>query len=83
MSLEGFDLHVHVRFRGELRITEVEQAVRDNNRRGVIPMSPYSTAAAEILIKHLGLTPRAAAEIQDLYSRPASAPEALTASLPR
>jgi hypothetical protein len=47
-------------------------------------MSPYSTSAAEILIKHLGLTPRAAADVQDLYSRPATASEAAMASaLPR
>jgi hypothetical protein len=31
-------------------------------------MSPYSTTAAATLIKHLGLAPRSAAEIQDLYS---------------
>jgi len=36
-------------------------------------MSPYSTTAAATLIKHLGLAPRTAAEIQDLYS-PADLP---------
>jgi hypothetical protein len=47
-------------------------------------MSPYSTSAAEILIKHLGLTPRADAEVQDLYSRTATATEAaITAAMPR
>jgi len=47
-------------------------------------MSPYSTSAADILIKHLGLAPRAAAEVQDLYSRPATANEAaIIAAMPR
>jgi hypothetical protein len=33
-------------------------------------MTPNSPGAAEILMRHLGLTQRTAAEIQDLYSRP-------------
>ena len=33
-------------------------------------MKPDSHAAAEILIRHLGLARRTAVEIQDLYSRP-------------
>lgn len=32
-------------------------------------MTPYSTAAAEVLIRHLKLTARTRAEVQDLYSR--------------
>lgn len=38
-------------------------------------MSSDSTAAA-ILMGHLGLAQRTAAEVQDLYSRPASTPGA-------
>lgn len=33
-------------------------------------MTPHSPAAAEMLMRHLGLAPRTTAEIQDLYSRP-------------
>lgn len=35
-------------------------------------MTQHLPTPAAILIGHLGLTPRAAAEIQDLYSRPLS-----------
>lgn len=33
-------------------------------------MAPHSHGPAEILMRHLGLAQRTAAEIQDLYSRP-------------
>jgi hypothetical protein len=43
-------------------------------------MTPNSPGAAEILMRHLGLAQRTAAEIQDLYSRPLTAREAQTAA---
>jgi hypothetical protein len=43
-------------------------------------MTPNSPGAAEILMRHLGLTQRTAAEIQDLYSRPLAARVAQTAA---
>jgi hypothetical protein len=33
-------------------------------------MTPNAHTAAEILMRHLGLTRRTAVEVQDLYSRP-------------
>jgi hypothetical protein len=33
-------------------------------------MTPLAAAAAETLMRHLGLAQRTTAEIQDLYSRP-------------
>ena len=38
-------------------------------------MTPHPPAAA-ILLGYMGLTPRTAAEVEDLYSRPASPPVA-------
>jgi hypothetical protein len=35
-------------------------------------MTAYLPTPAAVLIRHLGLTQRTAAEIQDLYSRPLS-----------
>lgn len=37
-------------------------------------MAPYSTAAAEVLIRHLKLVARTRADVQDLYSRPLERP---------
>jgi hypothetical protein len=33
-------------------------------------MTPHALAAAEMLMRHLGLAKRTTAEVQDLYSRP-------------
>jgi hypothetical protein len=43
-------------------------------------MTPHAPAAAETLMRHLGLAQRTTAEIQDLYSRPPAPLGAQTAS---
>jgi len=42
-------------------------------------MTPHAPAAAEMLMRHLGLAKRTTAEIQDLYSRPPAPLRAQTA----